>query len=136
MARPQIVGFALGIVGAMVGGAAGYFVFSLLLQNGFYAMVLPGTLIGLGCGLLSGMKSNLLGMICAATALLLGIYTEGHLLPFVADDSFAFFVANLHHLPLTHMIMIALGALFAFWFGKGRRQGSWLRPAPRSEPPS
>ena len=48
----------LGIVGGVIGGTLGYFAFFFFVQEGFYTLVLPGTLLGLGCGWLSGMKSK------------------------------------------------------------------------------
>ena len=46
----QNVNWPLGIVGAVAGGVAGYFVFFWIAQQGFYAIMLPGAAVGLGCG--------------------------------------------------------------------------------------
>lgn len=113
----------LGIVGGIVGGAIGYFVFFLIARQGFYAIVLPGALLGLGCGFLSGIQSNALGVVCGLVALLLGFFTEWRFAPFIVDDSFAYFITHVHNLKSITLIMIALGGFCGFWFGKGRTGG-------------
>ncbi len=111
-----------GIAGALMGGTLGYAAFFVLAGQGFYAMVLPGALLGLGCGLLSGIKSIPLGVVCAVIGLALGIYTEWRFAPFKIDDSLAFFIAHLFELNTVKLIMIAVGAVAAFWFGLGRER--------------
>ena len=117
----------LGLLGAVGGGAIGYFAFLLLARQGLYAMVLPGALLGLGCGALSGGKSNVLGVVCGLLGLLLGVFTEWRFAPFLADDTLWFFVTHLNDLATIKLVMIGLGGLFAFWFGKGRQPGVWKR---------
>ncbi len=113
----------LGVVGGIVGGAIGYFAFFLIARQGFYAIVLPGALLGLGCGFLSGIQSNALGVVCGLVALLLGFFTEWRFAPFIVDDSFAYFITHVHDLKSITLIMIALGGFCGFWFGKGRAGG-------------
>ena len=113
----------LGIVGGIVGGAIGYFAFSLIASQGFYAIVLPGALLGLGCGFLSGITSNALGVVCGLVALLLGFFAEWRFAPFIVDDSFVYFITHVHNLKSITLIMIVAGGLFGFWFGKGRAPG-------------
>jgi hypothetical protein len=117
----------LGLLGAAAGGAAGYFLFFLLTREGFYGLILPGAALGLGCGALLGGKSNAVGAACGVLALLLGIFTEWRFAPFIVDDSLWFFIAHLHELTLTTLVSIAVGGLFAFWFGRGREGGAWPR---------
>lgn len=117
----------LGLLGAVAGGAVGYFAFFLLARQGLYAMVLPGALLGLGCGALSGGKSNVLGVVCGLLGVLLGVFTEWRFAPFAADESFSFFVTHLKDVRTMALVMIALGGLFAFWFGKGRERRIWPR---------
>ena len=112
----------LGIFGAAVGAALGHVVFLWLVQRGFYAMMLPGALLGLGCGLASQIHSKLLGILCLVAGLALGIFTEWRHAPFVADDSLVFFVSHLLDLQLMTLIMIGLGGACAFWMGTGRRR--------------
>ena len=112
----------LGILGAIAGGVLGYFAFSFLVGQGLYAMVLPGALVGLGCGYLSGMESKMLGCVCGVGALLLSIYIEWDFFAFTKDRSFAFFVSHLHQLKPMTMLMIAVGGMMAFWLGRGREK--------------
>lgn len=122
----------LGVVGSVVGGALGFFAFQLLTREGFYGLILPGAALGLGCGALSGGKSNGLAVLCGVLAAVLGIVTEWWFFPFVADGSFLYFAAHLQDLRVTTLISISAGALFGFWFGRGREGGAWLRRMPKA----
>ena len=108
-----------GILGAAAGGIAGYVAFVWLAGHGLYALVLPGALLGLGCALGLQRSSNLAGILCGLAALPLGIFCEWRIAPFIADRSLAFFVTHLHQLSTVTWIMIVLGAVFAYWLGKG-----------------
>ena len=113
-----------GIAGAVVGGLIGYLLFRWLLTKGFYAMVMPGALLGLGAGLAARGRSQALGVVCAVAALGLTIFAEWSRPggPFQADASFVYFVTHLHQLDgaSVKLVMIALGALCAYWLGQGR----------------
>lgn len=111
---------ALGIVGAILGGVVGWFVCTWLAHQGFYALALPGATIGLGFGALSKRPMILGGILCAIAALIVGVAWEGVNRPFIADESFSFFLANLQDLKPATMLFIGLGVVFAFWFGRGR----------------
>jgi membrane protein YqaA with SNARE-associated domain len=117
----------LGTLGGAVGGALGYFAFDLLAGQGFYALVLPGALLGLGCGFLSGIRSNGLGVVCAIAALLLGIFIEWQFFPFIDDGGLTYFLKHLHELKSMTIIMIVLGGLAGYWFGVGRAEGAESR---------
>ena len=49
--------FLRGVLGGAVGGVVGYLLFRWLLTKGFYALVMPGALLGLGAGLATRGKS-------------------------------------------------------------------------------
>src|SRR5262249_40155099 len=66
----------LGLVGAAVGGAIGYFAFRWFCKQGFYAMVLPGGMLGLGCLILARHRSMARGIVCGVAAVALGLFTE------------------------------------------------------------
>lgn len=121
----------LGIVGGIIGAVLGYFLFDLLLSQGFYAIAIPGAAIGLGCGQMSRMHSIPLGILAAIAALLFGCYLEWKFFPFVDDDSLGFFVQNLHELNMVTWLMILVGAVGAFSLGKGQKYGS---TAPETKP--
>ncbi|MBN2023883.1 MAG: hypothetical protein JW809_13960 [Pirellulales bacterium] len=122
--------YARGLVGAAIGGLLGLFLRWWLLRfelgpvglPGRYldALVLPGALAGLGCGLLSGGRSWVLAVLCGLGGLGLGIVSEWKSFPFVANGSPIYFVIHLHRVRTVAKIMIVLGAAFGFWFGLGR----------------
>lgn len=127
-----VLGPLLGIGGAVVGGFVGYWLFFVIAEQGFYALALPGVLIGLGCGALSGRKSTCLGIICGVLGLAAGILAEWRFAPFVADESLPYFLTHLGELTRVTQVLILLGVLCAFYFGRGRKAGAWLR---RHKPP-
>lgn len=126
LSRPA-AGSILGVAGALVGGAVGHLLFLAMARRGFYAMVLPGALVGLGCGLLSGRRSVPLGIACGVLGLVAGVLTEWRYAPFTRDTSLSFFLAHLHKLSGVSLILILAGAGLAFWFGLGRTGGVWFR---------
>lgn len=104
------------LAGASVGGVAGYFAVGWLASQGFYALALPGVLLGLGGGFCSQKPSRVLTILCGLSAAALGLFTEWRHFPFVADKSFGYFLAHLADLrPLT-WIMLALGTAAGAWF--------------------
>ncbi len=51
--------------------------------------------------------------------MLLGCFTEWRFAPFIADDSLTYFLTHLHNLKTLTLIMIVVGGLCGYWFGKG-----------------
>ena len=125
--------WCLGLAGAAMGGALGHFLFIVIYHQGFYAMILPGALLGMGCGLLSGRRSIGLGIVCALLALGLGLWTEWKYFPFKADGSFLYFLKNIQKLNAITLIMIALRGFAGYWFGCGREGGVWKHSTPALE---
>jgi hypothetical protein len=121
-----------GLIGAVIGGTAGVFAYWLLLREGFLGLILPGALLGMGCGALSGGKSNGLGALCGVAGAVLGVATEWWFRPFLKDDSLRYFLMNLPDLPKPTLISLVAGAFFGFWFGRGREGGAWLRRKPKA----
>jgi hypothetical protein len=120
----QITSNILGLIGAVAGGVLGYYIFLWILDQGFYGLMIPGALLGLGCGLLSRHASQLRGVLCGAAGLVLGMYAEWSYRVFKPDGSFGYLVTHIYQKrPLT-LVMLALGALFAYWLGK---DGGFLR---------
>src|ERR1051326_1251307 len=104
--------FPLAIVGGVAAGAGGYFIFGWLARQGFYAVALPGALLGAGWGLLARRRSLPVSTVCSLAALGLGIFAEWDHFPFIADSSFGYFLAHLHLLPPVKILMIVLGGVF------------------------
>lgn len=122
-----LAAWVLGLVGAVVGGVLGYFLFMWIAGYGFYAIVLPGALVGIGCGALSGRKSTGLGIACAILGLAAGIFSEWRFAPFALDESLVFFLKHFHENGPVTLVLIAIGGICAFYFGRGREGGAWLR---------
>jgi multisubunit Na+/H+ antiporter MnhB subunit len=102
------------LLGAIAGGVVGFFVTAFVAGQGMEAMAIPGGLAGFGAGVVKG-RSILPAILCGLFALALGIFTEWHLFPFIADHSFPYFIKHLHHLSALTLIMIAVGGFIGFW---------------------
>ncbi len=114
---------ALLFLGAAAGGIAGYFACFWAAQQGFYGIILPGALLGLGTNL--GRSRHLaVAVICGLAALALG-FTEWRMAPFIADGSFSYFITHLQNLQPVTLIIVALGGAVGFWapFRRGRMLG-------------
>jgi hypothetical protein len=109
-----------GITGALAGAAVGFVLFRLILQLGFYAIVIPGALTGMGGGWLSRRVSNTIGLICALIAAAITIFSEWYVAPFIVDEHFTYFITHLHQTRTIFQILAAVGIVMAFYFGRGR----------------
>jgi hypothetical protein len=117
----------LGFLGALAGGVVGYFVFFWLARQGFYALVLPGALVGAGGSALTRDRSVPRGIGCAVVAIALGVFTEWRFAPFSADHSLSYFLAHIPQLRPITMLMIAAGGAFGWWLGLGYERPRRLR---------
>ncbi len=111
----------LALFGAVLGGALGFWAFSWILEQGFYGLVLPGGLLGLGAGIVKN-RSVLIAVMCGLLALGLGLFTEWHFFPFVKDDSLRYFLSHIADLKPITLVMIAVGGLLGFWIPFERRE--------------
>jgi hypothetical protein len=118
-ASAKPLNWLLGLAGAAVGGIVGYLAFFWIVRQGFYALALPGLLLGLGCGLISGVKSKSIGLVCGVLGLALGLFTEWKFAPFAADDGFTFFLSHITHKTRITLISIVGSGVLAFWCGMG-----------------
>jgi hypothetical protein len=121
----RVLSTTLGVVGGIVGGVFGYVLFFWIVKQGFYALVLPGASVGLGCGLLARHRSVIRGVACALAALALGLYTEWKFAPFVVDNRFGYMALHFYDLRPITLIMIGLGAALAYYLG---RDAGFLAP--------
>ncbi len=101
------------LLGAVSGGLLGYLGFFWLVHQGFYGLILPGGLLGIGAGVFKA-PSKYIAVICGLLALAIGFFTEWRFAPFVADESFGYFVSHLHQLRPMTLIMVAVGTLIGF----------------------
>ena len=109
-----------GVLGAVLGSVAGYYLFTWLLTQGYYGLAMPAILLGVGFGMLAGRPMILGGLFCAVSGLALMVFCEWSTSPFVKDDSLQFFVMNIANLKPVTLGFMALGMAGAFWFGRGR----------------
>ncbi|MEO8352299.1 MAG: hypothetical protein ABI680_11255, partial [Chthoniobacteraceae bacterium] len=105
---------ALGIAGAALGGGAGYFIFMWIARQGFYALILPPALLGLGAGWLARQRSVPLATVCTIAGIALALFCEWRFAPFAADHSLGYFVTHLPDLRPITLIMAALGGYFSY----------------------
>ena len=110
----------ISILGAVGGAALGYGVFTWLASSGAYGFAIPGLAVGLGASLRFGIA----GWVSVFSGLLglgIGVFATWKHLPFLADPSFGYFLGHLHQLPGTQQLLLAVGALAAFWLPFRRR---------------
>ena len=131
-ARDRILNVILPIVGGLIGATIGYYLFFWISRQGFYAMIAPGALMGLGCGLLARDRSIFRGIICGIVGLLLGAFTEWKWYPFVDNNrndlGYLYMITHLQDLAGIKPVMMFVGAAIAFWLGKdGGYSGTYPR---------
>jgi hypothetical protein len=123
----------LGLAGAAVGGVIGHFAAIWIVQQGFYALVLPGTMLGWGGGVLVKDRSIVRAVLCGLAALALGLFTDWRVEPFIADASLGYYLAHLSQLRPITLLMIAAGGALGAWFALGK-EPLRINPAPAPGP--
>lgn len=128
MSKPPITSLILGIVGAVIGGIVGFFIFKWVARQGFYAPI-PGAFVGIGFGLAARRYHPMFGIISAILGLIAGLVAEW--MTFRSEASLPDFVdAMRNESPIT-WVMIGLGVVLAYSFGAGRNTISSRPPEPR-----
>ncbi len=130
----------LGLVGAAIGGVAGFYAFEWLLNRGFYGLAIPGSFLGLGCGMLAQHRSVPRGVVCGVASLGLSLFTEWWF-AYHPRYGFLYMIQHLGELGPVTLLMTGLATVIAFWVGQdaGFRLLPWSRrpaPAAESKPPS
>ena len=111
------------LCGAVAGALLGYFAFSWLAAQGYYALALPGGLLGLGAGIGKG-RTVVVAIICGIAAMALGLYAEWRYAPFLKDDSIWYFFAHAYRLQSITLVMIGVGSVIGFWVPYRRMERS------------
>ena len=119
----------LALVAALVGGTLGYFAFFWIAKQGFYALALPGGLLGLAAGVVKN-RSVGVAVVCGLMATALGLFTEYRFEPFIKDDSLSYFLAHVFDLRPVTLLMIIAGGTVGFWVPFRQREQE--RPAERA----
>jgi hypothetical protein len=114
--KPNIL---LGLVGAAIGGVVGFYVFRWILNQGFYALIIPPALLGLGAGYCARGRSVPLAIICGFAGLALALFTEWRCVPFIADDGFTFFITHIFSKNRVTLIMIVIGTIASYRLALG-----------------
>jgi hypothetical protein len=124
IAKIKPMNWLLGLAGAVGGGAVGFFVFVWLVNQGLYAMVVPGAALGAGGGFLFKKRSPMFGVVCAALALLLGLFAHWWVRIPLDDEEpgLLYLLTHLNHISAVSLGMIVLGGLCGFWFGQGQER--------------
>jgi hypothetical protein len=104
----------IAIAGAVIGGIVGHFVFGWILTKGYYGMILPGGLLGLGAGF-GKTRSVWLAVAFGVAAVCLGFFTEWRYRPWQKDESLGYFLRHISDLDLVTLGMIAAGGALGFW---------------------
>ena len=111
----------LALAGALFGAAAGIGVFSWLVHNfAAYGFAIPGVATGLGASVRAELPKAA-AVTSGIIGLLAGVFATWKEAPFVANGSFGYFLTHLHDLPSYQMLLLALGAVIAFWLPWRRR---------------
>jgi membrane protein DedA with SNARE-associated domain len=99
-------------------------VFFWIVHQGFYGLILPGELLGMGAGIVK-TRSKYISVVCGFLVLALGCFTEWRFAPFAADASLEYFVSHLHMMPPITLMMVAAGTLLGFWipFSRSKKAG-------------
>jgi len=114
---------ALVFGGAIAGGLFGYFAFFWIAQQGFYAIALPGGLLGLGAGY-ANCRRRWPSVVCGVLALMFSLYTEWKFAPFLKDESLSYFLFHIHEKAPIKLLMIAIGTGIGFWVPYRRVESS------------
>ena len=105
----------LGLVGAIVGGALGFYTFLWLLKQGYYGLIIPGAFLGLGCSLLARHRSTIRGIVCGVAAFALSQFADWYCT--ITDASFLDFVRDGKTLTPVTMLMTGVATIVALWIG-------------------
>jgi hypothetical protein len=102
----------IALVGAAIGGVLGFFAFFWVASQGFYGMIIPGGLLGLGASF-GKVRSIWLALLLGLAALALGFFTEWRF-AWKREPLFRF-LGHAHELGAITLLMIAAGGFLGFF---------------------
>lgn len=124
MGANNVKNWGLAVAAAVVGAAAGVFLFKWAFSQGFYALIIPGACTGWATGYFGQHRDTTRGAFAALLALAVSLYAEWDVRPFIADESLTYFLTHVHQLEIFTMLMLALGSYLAYSMGAGRNKGT------------
>ena len=116
---PKWAAIGLLVVGAAVGGLVGVVGYFWLLKQGYYALVLPTGLVGVGCGQFARRPSNARGLVCALVGLAAGFTCDWKSTGGLKDMSFGEVLGQLGNFHPVTWLMLGLGTALSFSMGRG-----------------
>ena len=122
MTKLAIKNLILGVVGGVGGGVIGFLICKWLSSQGFYAVVIPGSLVGMGFGYCARKRHVVFGCVSGILGLFAGLITQWKV--YSNEPSFWKLVGELKDYSAVTWIMLGLGTVFAVSFGTGRNSGS------------
>jgi hypothetical protein len=136
----HVISNILGLIGAAVGGVAGFYTYSWIVTKGFVGGMIPGAFLGLGCSLLARHVSIARGVVCGIAGLVLGFYADWDTNR-PPKPPFLEYLQDVKSVNQVYLLMILFGAVIAFWLGKdagiaGRSQREEAAAAPAKPPQS
>ena len=115
----RVIAPLLSAFGAVLGGVLGHYAFRWIHSQGFYAPMVPGGLLGLGCAAFSGRRSIVRGILCGAAGIGLGLFSRWTVDAGPNADSFKEFATHFYELSPITLALITLGGLIAYWCAQG-----------------
>ena len=109
------------LAGIVAGAVCGYVVFRFLAKNGLYAPMVPGALVGMGCGMWVKTRSHARAVICVLVATFVNAWSEWMHFPFVINESFSYFITHLQDLTSRTQLMYGVSAVIAYYFAYARQ---------------
>jgi hypothetical protein len=102
------------LAGAIAGGVLGYLGSLLMAHWGFFAVIMPGALVGLGAGMFR-CRSVVLAVACGLLALLFGLVTLWRIYSVFSDDRVGVFLSHIHQFSPVTYVLLAVGTAIGFW---------------------
>jgi hypothetical protein len=129
-----VISNLLGLIGAALGGVAGFYTYRWVLNHGLIGGMIPGAFLGLGCSLLARHPSVSRGVVCGVAGLVLGFFTDWY--TNVTQQTFWEYLLDVKSINPVILLTIAIGTFIAFWLGKdaGMMGSSRLVAAPSGQP--
>jgi hypothetical protein len=107
----------LDLLGVACGGILGGLLYYWSLRYGYLLVFLPGILAALGCALTSEKPSRIRGAACSLLAMFLALFLEWQFAPFRVNESYWYFLANVHELSRQTIFGVLVAGALAFIFG-------------------